>query len=731
MATNGSRGARAATVIVPTLGGERLERLLASLDPDQPAIVVHDGTGDGVEAIAERHRAVEPVRAERGAGLVGAINLAARGAESEAIVLLDDDCVCEPGFVERLTAPLDPAAGVVMAAAVLRDWRRPELIDSAGMELDEGLLPSDYLNGEPLERLDTGVADPIGPSAAAAAFDRATFLAVGGFDGRLLAYGEDVDLVLRLRRLGFSCRLAPDARADYERPQMPGSGSPHDSYMTGFGRGYVLRKWSVLNGRRFAPVLAREAAVCVGEAVADGSVTGTRGRLRGYRDADPSERYPSMVGLSRGGRGAAARRRARAGRRRGPHQRPASRLGGLHSLAVFHVSGTSGPSRSLETELAWLAEQGSLDVAIPRSGMLSESLSDSLGDGTELFALDYEALTRPAPKALVAEAWRLRRDVRTFRGLIRRRGPRLVIAVTTMLPAVLIAAWLEGVPALVYCGELFDRRHRGGFLRTFASQLVAGLTARTADGIIACSAMVAAQFPGSRGPVQTVYPPVSERYSGGDGGALRAAHGIPTDAAVLASVGNITEGRGQDVLVRAMPAILERLPEARYVIAGDPFPRPQDVAFRDRLLELIDELDLAESVIVTGHVEEIADVYAAADVIVNPARFNEPFGRVPFEAAIAGKPAIVTRVGAIPELLTDGTSALIVPPEDPDALAGAALRLLDDPELGATLVAGARRVVDERLTPSHSLAGFRQAVERVLEGTGAGALGAAAGDPRR
>lgn len=390
---------------------------------------------------------------------------------------------------------------------------------------------------------------------------------------------------------------------------------------------------------------------------------------------------------------------------------------------MFHVSGTSGPSRSLETELAWLAEQGSLDVAVPRSGRLSESLGELLGERSELFALDYEALTRPAPQELLAEARRLRHDVRLFRGLIRRRRPRLVIAVTTMVPAVLIAAWLEGVPTLVYCGELFDRRHRGGFLRSFASSVVVGLTANIADGIIACSAMVAAQFPGSRGEIETVYPAVSERYSRGDGRAVREAHGIPEGAALLASVGNITEGRGQDVLVRAMPAVLERRPDARCLIAGDPFPRPQDVAFRDRLLELIDDLELADRIVVAGHVEEIADVYAAADVVVNPARFNEPFGRVPFEAAVAGRPAVVTRVGAIPELLTDGGSALIVPPEAPEALAEAALRLLADPELAATLVDGARRVVGERLTPAHSLAGFRHAVGRVLDGGGAPALG--------
>ena len=44
------------------------------------------------------------------------------------VVLLNDDCVCDPAFVERLIAPLDPATGVVMTSGVLRDWRHPELL---------------------------------------------------------------------------------------------------------------------------------------------------------------------------------------------------------------------------------------------------------------------------------------------------------------------------------------------------------------------------------------------------------------------------------------------------------------------------------------------------------------------------------------------------------------------------------------------------------------------------
>jgi glycosyltransferase involved in cell wall biosynthesis len=129
---------------------------------------------------------------------------------------------------------------------------------------------------------------------------------------------------------------------------------------------------------------------------------------------------------------------------------------------------------------------------------------------------------------------------------------------------------------------------------------------------------------------------------------------------------------------------------------------------------LISQLRLGDSVILAGHVDQIADVYAAADLVVNPVRVNEAFGRVPFEAAIAGRPSVVTGVGAVPELLRDGESALIVAPGDPAAIAAGAIRLLNDPELGARLVASARVVVADRLTPEQSLAGFQRAVAATL-----------------
>ncbi len=698
-------------MIVPTLGGERLGRMLASVaSPDHETIVVDNGSGGSVAAASAGLPGVEVVELDHNVGYTRAINLGVRRARGERIVLLNDDCVCDPGFVEAITAPIDPAAGVVMAAGVMRDWRDRSLIDSAGMELDRTLLVFDYLNGEPVSRLDAGVPDPIGPSAAAAAFDRMTFLSVGGFDERLFAYWEDVDLILRLSRLGFRCALAPTARGDHEHSATLGSGSARKNYLMGYGRGYLLRKWGVLTPRRLPAVLARELALCAGQAVLDRNLAGVRGRVQGYRAATTLQRYPGGLELERAS-GAIETLRRRAARRR-RLRTTATPTGGLRSLAVFHLADTSGPSRSLEAELSWLAGEGKLDVVTPGAG----NLGDVLGDRAQMIQLDYEALTKPAPgmRGLIHELRRLWRDVRSFRRVIRERRPELVLSVTTMLPAVPIAAKLERVPSLVYCGELFDRGDRGGVVRALASRALAVLTARLAAVIIACSETVAGQFIEASAEIETVYPPVGERYSEGDARPLRERFSIPPDAPVLASVGYVTRGRGQDVLVRAMPRILEALPNARFVLAGDPFPRPQDLAFRDELIDLIAELGIEDSVIVAGHYERVADVYATADVIVNPARFNEPFGRVPFEAAIAGKPAVVTNVGAIPELLTDGRSALIAEPEDPEALAEAVIRILADPELAATLVAGAREIVAARLTPEHSLAGFRRAVELTL-----------------
>ena len=224
------------------------------------------------------------------------MNIGARRASTGTLVLLNDDCVCDPDFIERLIAPLDPRAGIVMTAGVLRDFRHPELIDSAGMELDRTLLVYDYLNGEPMSVLGEDPADPIGPSPKAAAFDRDAFLEVGGFDERLFAYWEDVDLALKLLEAGGACRLAADAIGIHEHSATLGSGSSAKNYLTGFGRGYMLRKWGVLTPRRLPSILARDLVILGGHAVDRPQPHRPRRAGAGLACGHPDARVPGAGG---------------------------------------------------------------------------------------------------------------------------------------------------------------------------------------------------------------------------------------------------------------------------------------------------------------------------------------------------------------------------------------------------------------------------------------------------
>jgi N-acetylglucosaminyl-diphospho-decaprenol L-rhamnosyltransferase len=287
--------ASGATVIVPTArGGERLVRLLDSLHEDagDPSVIVVDNaSGDPQMAeLPRRYAGVEVLQAGANLGFGRAVNLAAARAAGDVLLLVNDDCVCEPGFTQTMMAALRPAEGLAMAAGVLLDAREPDTIDSAGVVADSTLMALDHLSGEPRAAAAAAVP-PLGPTGGAGAYDRRAFAAVGGFDERIFAYLEDLDLALRLRVAGHRCALAPGAAAVHEHSATLGAGSAEKNRLMGFGRGYLLRKWGVVTPRRLPGVLLREAIVCGGQALNDRNLAGIAGRLEGWRSATPG-RYP-------------------------------------------------------------------------------------------------------------------------------------------------------------------------------------------------------------------------------------------------------------------------------------------------------------------------------------------------------------------------------------------------------------------------------------------------------
>jgi GT2 family glycosyltransferase/glycosyltransferase involved in cell wall biosynthesis len=752
-------------VIVPTaLAGERLRRLLASLEAEPPAqtIIVDNDSGDPGLAgpdregwVGEGFAGLEVLHMGENAGFSRAVNAGARQATGNVLVLVNDDCVCDPGFVEALAAAIDPAAGVAMAAGVLREAGDPSLIDSAGIEIDQTLLAFDYLNGEQVERLDQGRAEPFGPTGGAAAFDRETFLRIGGFDERLFAFWEDVDLALRMRLEGYRCALVPQARATHEHSGTIGSGSAAKNRLMGFGRGYLLRKYGVVTLRRLPAVVARDGVIVAGQAVSDRNLAGVWGRLNGLLVGRREFEYPgalveafdppglgetlrrrkarrkrlagAMATLPQGGSGTKRRHMGRnvpdlpsesAGRPDSPSLGAASNSQPSdprpeRALAIFHVAEMGGPARSLEDRLRWLAEETELHVLVPGAG----PTADLYRDFAQVHVVDYGALTLPrTPAALAGAAVQRRRDVASLGAFLEELRPDLVVVATALVPAAQIAAHRAGIPVVLEASELLTSGR--ALPRRMVGRALVRAAGKRADVVFACSNAVAAEYGRATAPVITSYPPIDDRYAGGDGAAFRKRHDIPADAPLVLAAGSITERRGQEDVIDAMTLLRAGASVAPMdpvcVIAGEPFPRRPDLEFHSRMQRLAAASNGAVRLI--GYVPDLADAYAAADVVVNPRRDPEAFGRVHCEALVAGTPIVVARTGAVAEVLRDGETALLVPPSDPPALARAIATLLEDPELGRRLAERGRADVLTRFSATAArdrfAEGLRLAVTR-------------------
>ena len=305
-------------VYIPNFNGaERLERALRGLGAQTApldVVLVDNGSSDDSVALARRTLPeVKVVELGENLGFGTAVNRGVAAHPADAVVLLNNDAEPEPRFVEALLDGL--GAGVDSVAGVLLQERAPELIDSAGVVADSTLMGFDYLHGEPVE-VAASAADPLGPTGGAALYRSEAFAAAGGFDERIFIYYEDLDLALRLAGMGGRCRLAPQARALHAYSASLGAASAGKYARTGWGRGYMLRRYGVMRSPRLAlRALACEAAICAGQLLRDRTLAGARGRLRGWREGRGTERrdYGGAPLLEIGAREALALRRRRRG----------------------------------------------------------------------------------------------------------------------------------------------------------------------------------------------------------------------------------------------------------------------------------------------------------------------------------------------------------------------------------------------------------------------------------
>lgn len=170
--------------------------------------------------------------------------------------------------------------------------------------------------------------------------------------------------------------------------------------------------------------------------------------------------------------------------------------------------------------------------------------------------------------------------------------------------------------------------------------------------------------------------------------ALRRSLGADKGTDLILCVGRLLQRKGQEFLLRALPAVLARRPHALVVLAGDG-------PARGSYEELAAELAVAESVLFLGTRADVPALLQAADVFVFPSLY-EGLGGALVEAMLAACPIVAADTPVHRESIEPGVTGLLVPPADPAALASALIALLDDRERAAALGACARGAALER-----------------------------------
>lgn len=162
---------------------------------------------------------------------------------------------------------------------------------------------------------------------------------------------------------------------------------------------------------------------------------------------------------------------------------------------------------------------------------------------------------------------------------------------------------------------------------------------------------------------------------------------------VITTVGNLRRVKGHDVLLEAAAIVRQQMPEARFTIGGEVL----EPEFFSSLQQQIARLGLGSHVSFVGGVRDLPKHLAGADLFVLPSR-SEGFSNAILEAMAASLPVVATNVGGNAEAVQSGTTGLIVPPENAEALARAMLTILSDPEKAASMGVAGRRSVAENFT---------------------------------
>jgi glycosyltransferase involved in cell wall biosynthesis len=347
-----------------------------------------------------------------------------------------------------------------------------------------------------------------------------------------------------------------------------------------------------------------------------------------------------------------------------------------------------------------------------------------LGDEVEVLGRGPRGAAGPKvlfPLTIVPAAWRaLRRfrpdvvQVHESDGALAAllvRAARNLLAPRPLLAALLQVSYVEELRAvrpLVAGGKVLGRpggaEMRFRWLKAPFQILLGLITVRAADLVLAPSEATAAELRRDYSAGRTGEVGVIPNVTGGL--EIAPAGEVEGPPGYLLFVGRLRIRKGVEILLEA----LRKVPGAVLRIAGDG-------EHRAALERAAAALGPAVAFLGTRDAAQVRTLLRGAAALVVPSIY-EGMPLVVLEAMEAGVPVVASAVSGIPEVVVDGETGWLVPPEDPEALAHALEAVLTDPDEARRRGEAGRRRVAERYRPAVAAASWRAAIERSSEGAG-------------
>ena len=322
---------------------------------------------------------------------------------------------------------------------------------------------------------------------------------------------------------------------------------------------------------------------------------------------------------------------------------------------------------------------------------------------------------------------RYRRNVRVLGELARAHQARIVHSNTSLVLCGQAVADQAGAAHVISVREIYEQT--GGRTGALAWPVLRRGLLR-ADALACVSQACANQFGGSERAF-VLHDAVPRGLSPPGRKAARDALGLERDGFIAAVVGRISDWKGQEVFARALAEKPLAEIGACGILAGEAAPGQRH--FERRLESLRSELRLGDRLRFLGFREDVETIFGAADALVVPSTYEEPFPNVALEGGAAGLPVVGTTTGGQGEIIRDGTTGRLVPPRDHRALAIALRELADDPGHARRLGEAAAADVAERFGRERIAAQLQECYDRLLArlgGRGSGAAAGALGRPR-